>query len=151
MSCVPIAHDHALMVASNLQRRGSHSTVVETSQSYKTTNIGVGCDALGWPDKILRWVISIEPGAVDDRPQKCPSITTRLLWDALGVALTLRGRGLGLSGGDTHIARATQARQQKKVNARNSIDGQRSMPCVGSEVGGEVTVFAGGSRLLVSQ
>jgi hypothetical protein len=97
MCCVPIAHDHALTVASNLERRGSHSTVVETSQSYKTSNIGVGCDALGWPNKILRWVISIEPGAVDDRPRKCPSITTNLLGDALGVALTLRGRTLGLA------------------------------------------------------
>jgi hypothetical protein len=59
-SCVPMAHGHALMVASNLHRRGSHCTVVETSQSYNTTAIGVGGDALGWPNKILRWVLSIE-------------------------------------------------------------------------------------------
>lgn len=42
MACNPIAHDHALMVASNIRGSESHSTVVETSQSYKTANIGVG-------------------------------------------------------------------------------------------------------------
>lgn len=39
---IPIAHVHALMVASNPQRGGSHSAVVETSQRYNTAGIGVG-------------------------------------------------------------------------------------------------------------
>jgi hypothetical protein len=100
-----MAHGHALIVASNLHRTGSHSTAVETSQSYNATAIGVGGDALGWPNKILRWMYRSKPGAVEDRPRKCPSITSRWLGDALGVALTLRGRRLGLAA-VTRILRA---------------------------------------------
>lgn len=51
---------HALLVASNLYRNGSHSAVVKTSQRYIRASIAVGRDALGWLHKILRWVISIE-------------------------------------------------------------------------------------------
>jgi hypothetical protein len=74
---IPIAHVHALMVASNPQRGGSHSAVVETSQRYNTAGIGVGLTH--WDgQQNTPGVVSIEPGAFWRSRAKCPSITTRL-------------------------------------------------------------------------
>jgi hypothetical protein len=105
---VPIAHGHALMVASNLDRKVGHSTVVETSQSYKTANIGVGCDALGWPNKILRcvWVTSIETWRLRRSPAKVSEHYHQIAWRGFGRRIDIAGPKSGSGSRDTHIAYA---------------------------------------------
>ena len=101
-----------------------------------------GCDALGWPNKILRWVISIETWRRRRSTAKSVrAFPTRLPGEGLGRRIDIAGPKPGSGSSDMHIACAMRVSSQKSVDTRSASiarRAQRANRCIESGVGDEV-------------